>query len=824
MKKVLSAILLLFVAQLASAQCAQIFSALSIDGVQYPVLQTHSFPPRIVAGVISLNVQFRDGNDAVTPTNGVTLRYTIDNQPVGPVLTDQFFWALDTTTLTQGTHALSVLYVNVPASQDSCRSFLGRQYAFVVSNNEVVVNGPQTIPVIAPPVNYGPLVPQYADFISYPGYQPHSTAHPFPYKFVPPTGGATPTDFWIEPLLSSTSNTGESKPGYWQLKNGSIVEDSLFSNVFLCDDLRMPNYAFTIAGPTWEQRKGRYDGAQDDVSLGSYTVFVPNLDGRGFYGIGMDGRLFFLDMDGSVQTVAGWTTKRTVTPYHYLDDSIPLASVRRKQTLIGNFDVQFNFPTDLAVDPNNHRRIFVADMNNHRIAMVDLSQTPPTISTYAGIPGHAGYLDGPAASSLFNQPSSIAIAADGTIYVADAENGAIRVISPSLNVSTLVGHGPLWEPSSRVVAAAPLTFAPRLNVPFSSAFINYPNTLRFDSQANLVLAETVTYAIRYIDFQARTVTTIAQLSATGNGFGEQVWLDVDRNGNIGAKDDIIATMVAAHQNGLYRIPIKGTSVTPPPTITTHSTYPVYSGHSVQSSMPWTSAPWSVAIDDQEGRIMVSGVQSSGAVSLRLIQSTDPPFQLNLAAYTAGRNIWFNGTVPNFPFGSRPSFAALHGYEGHSGLGNVMNFDDLAVLTDTQLATYLQSGAEGAVPRPELTGNDLRNVIYYIRRTTLEGDKIALGITANATTVPAISSVAANQTSSTAASVSWITNQPTLGFAAWGTTSGNYFGWSQIEAGYSTAHALTVTNLPAGQTIYLVVRAKDQAGNQTVTTEQTLTLQ
>lgn len=104
-----------------------------------------------------------------------------------------------------------------------------------------------------------------------------------------------------------------------------------------------------------------------------------------------------------------------------------------------------------------------------------------------------------------------------------------------------------------------------------------------------------------------------------------------------------------------------------------SSYPVYSGHTVNSRMPWTAAPWSVAVDDQEGRLLVSGAHSSGLVSLRLVQSTDPQFKLNASLYTAGRNIWFSGTVPGFPFGARPSFAAVHGYEGHSRLGNVMNF-------------------------------------------------------------------------------------------------------------------------------------------------------
>jgi hypothetical protein len=374
-----------------------------------------------------------------------------------------------------------------------------------------------------------------------------------------------------------------------------------------------------------------------------------------------------------------------------------------------------------------------------------------------------------------------------------------------------------------VVAFLPLLFAPRAHIPFWSAFINYPNVIRFDSTGNLVLAETVSQAIRYIDLSAQTVTTIAQFSNFGNGFGEQVWLDVDRKGNIGEPDDIIATMVTGKQNGLYRIPISGTTSIPLPSITVHSTNPVHSGHTNQSSMPWTSGPWTVAIDDQEGRLVVSGVQSSGIASLRLLQPADPAFQLNSGLYAAGKAIWNTGTVPNFPFGSRPSFATVHGYEGHSGLGNVLNFDDMISMTDAQLGAYLQNGADGSVPRPELTGNDLRNVIYFIRRTATGGDLVTPGRDSTDTTVPVVSGISATQNGSSNATVNWITSKATLGFVAWGTTSGTYFGWSPLESSYQTAHSVTVQNLPAGQRLYFVVQAKDQAGNQSVSPEQSLAL-
>jgi len=129
-----------------------------------------------------------------------------------------------------------------------------------------------------------------------------------------------------------------------------------------------------------------------------------------------------------------------------------------------------------------------------------------------------------------------------------------------------------------------------------------------------------------------------------------------------------------------------------------------------------------------------------------------------------------------------------------------------------------------VPRPELTGNDLRNLIYYIRRTAIGGDLVTPGPNNTDHTVLAITAIAANQNDSTDATVSWITNEVALGFVAWGTTSGSYFGWSPLESGYAANHSVTLSNLPAGGTIYFVVRAKSAAGSQTLSPEQVINLQ
>ncbi|RZK32169.1 MAG: hypothetical protein EOO63_02150 [Hymenobacter sp.] len=60
------------------------------------------------------------------------------------------------------------------------------------------------------------------------------------------------------------------------------------------------------------------------------------------------------------------------------------------------------------------------------------------VSTLAGR-GTAGYLDGPAATAAFNYPIGVAVAGQGTVYVADYNNNCIRAISPAGVVSTWAG-------------------------------------------------------------------------------------------------------------------------------------------------------------------------------------------------------------------------------------------------------------------------------------------------------------------------------------------------------------------------------------------------
>ena len=70
--------------------------------------------------------------------------------------------------------------------------------------------------------------------------------------------------------------------------------------------------------------------------------------------------------------------------------------------------------------------IYVADYDNHCIRRI----TPENqVETVLGIPGKPGWKDGTRDEALFNHPNGIAIAPDGTVYVADRGNSRIRKLS-----------------------------------------------------------------------------------------------------------------------------------------------------------------------------------------------------------------------------------------------------------------------------------------------------------------------------------------------------------------------------------------------------------
>ncbi len=79
---------------------------------------------------------------------------------------------------------------------------------------------------------------------------------------------------------------------------------------------------------------------------------------------------------------------------------------------------------------------YIADSRNHCVRALSADGQ---VETVAGAPGVSGFVDGPAEKALFFAPAGLAVAADGSLLVADTGNHCVRRITPAGLVTTYAG-------------------------------------------------------------------------------------------------------------------------------------------------------------------------------------------------------------------------------------------------------------------------------------------------------------------------------------------------------------------------------------------------
>ena len=162
---------------------------------------------------------------------------------------------------------------------------------------------------------------------------------------------------------------------------------------------------------------------------------------------------------------------------------------------------RFHHPVGLAVDAAG--TVYVADADNHTIRKI----TPDgVVTTLAGLAGTKGSADGSGPAARFNCPHGIAVAADGTLYVADTFNHTIRRITPAGVVSTMAGTAGRKG---------------RTDGPAATSRFRHPFGVAVDGQGTLYVADNGNHTIRRIS-AAGDVSTAAGLaghSGSANGPG-----------------------------------------------------------------------------------------------------------------------------------------------------------------------------------------------------------------------------------------------------------------------------------------------------------------
>jgi DNA-binding beta-propeller fold protein YncE len=101
-------------------------------------------------------------------------------------------------------------------------------------------------------------------------------------------------------------------------------------------------------------------------------------------------------------------------------------------TLTADFDA----PTGVAI--GNQGEIYVTDSQRHLIRVV---WPEGKVTTLAGCEGKPREQDGDGPSACFNTPAGIVRRPDGALYVADAIGQRIRLVTPQGHVTTVAGTG-----------------------------------------------------------------------------------------------------------------------------------------------------------------------------------------------------------------------------------------------------------------------------------------------------------------------------------------------------------------------------------------------
>lgn len=129
----------------------------------------------------------------------------------------------------------------------------------------------------------------------------------------------------------------------------------------------------------------------------------------------------------------------------------------------------------------------VSDAGSHTLRYLDLEEEQ--VYTAAGT-GEAGYENGLGIKASFDTPAGLAVAEDGTVYIADSGNHVIRAMDPEGNVTTYAGSTE------------------------GSALGNSLKTIRFSSPTGLCYADGVLYVAdsgnhRVVALSGNTVALVA---------------------------------------------------------------------------------------------------------------------------------------------------------------------------------------------------------------------------------------------------------------------------------------------------------------------------
>jgi hypothetical protein len=145
-------------------------------------------------------------------------------------------------------------------------------------------------------------------------------------------------------------------------------------------------------------------------------------------------------------------------------------------------DATLNTPSAVAVDGKGD--VFIADTENNMVREVTPNGIIRTIAG-TGRPGYSGD-GGPATRATLDNPSGLAVNAQGDLFIADTDNNVLREVTPNGIIAAIAGDGPRrggYAGDGRRAAGARL---------------QHPQGLAVDGSGDLFIADTGNSVIREI--------------------------------------------------------------------------------------------------------------------------------------------------------------------------------------------------------------------------------------------------------------------------------------------------------------------------------------
>jgi sugar lactone lactonase YvrE len=184
------------------------------------------------------------------------------------------------------------------------------------------------------------------------------------------------------------------------------------------------------------------------------------------------------------------------------------------------------FPIGIDLGPDGS--IYVADHQNNAIRKIS---PDGTLSTIAGDPDREGLMDGDLKTARFKKPYGVKLDQAGTLWICDTENGLIRKIAPDGQVSTFAGSTPGYADGK-----------------LREAKFYFPAHLTFDGSGNIYVADKHNHCIRKITSDGMVSTFAGKPEQKGfkDGSSKDAMFNQPSNVQIDNMDNLYVTDLYNH--------------------------------------------------------------------------------------------------------------------------------------------------------------------------------------------------------------------------------------------------------------------------------------